>query len=74
MHMIHHSNNPKHFGSNFGFALTVWDRLAGTLYIPDDREASGIAFGLDAAEQLQMKTVVQLYFTPLRRILGKRPA
>jgi sterol desaturase/sphingolipid hydroxylase (fatty acid hydroxylase superfamily) len=74
MHMIHHSNNPKHFGSNFGFGLTVWDRLAGTLYIPDDREASGIVFGLDDAEQLQMKTAVQLYLTPLRRIFGKRPA
>ena len=74
MHMIHHSNNPKHFGRNLGFALTVWDRLAGTLYIPDDGEASGIALGLDDTEQLQMQTVAQLYFTPLRRILGKRPA
>ena len=74
MHMTHHSNNPRHFGRNFGFALTVWDRLAGTLYIPDDREASEIVFGLGDAEQPQMETLAQLYLTPLRRILAKRPA
>lgn len=72
MHMIHHSNNPRHFGRNLGFALTVWDRLAGTLYIPDDGEASGIVFGLDDAAQSQMKTLAQLYLTPLRRIFAKQ--
>ena len=30
-HQIHHSDNPKHFDTNIGSALAIWDRLAGTL-------------------------------------------
>jgi len=30
-HQIHHSDNPKHFDTNLGSALAVWDRMFGTL-------------------------------------------
>jgi sterol desaturase/sphingolipid hydroxylase (fatty acid hydroxylase superfamily) len=33
-HQIHHSTNPKHFDKNLGFALSVWDWVFGTLYVP----------------------------------------
>lgn len=36
-HQIHHSSDPDHFDRNFGFALAVWDRMAGTLYVPEKR-------------------------------------
>lgn len=29
-HQIHHSTNPKHFDTNLGTALAVWDRMFGT--------------------------------------------
>lgn len=29
-HRVHHSANPKHFNSNFGFFLIFWDRVFGT--------------------------------------------
>lgn len=30
-HQIHHSDNPRHFDTNLGSALAIWDRLTGTL-------------------------------------------
>lgn len=30
-HQIHHSDNPKHFDTNLGSALAIWDRMTGTL-------------------------------------------
>jgi sterol desaturase/sphingolipid hydroxylase (fatty acid hydroxylase superfamily) len=38
MHQIHHSDNPKHFDTNMGGSLAVWDRIFGTLYIPKEEE------------------------------------
>lgn len=29
-HQIHHSTNPKHFDTNLGTALAIWDRIFGT--------------------------------------------
>ncbi|WP_440053171.1 sterol desaturase family protein [Pseudoalteromonas sp. T1lg65] len=30
-HQVHHSNNPKHFDTNLGSALAIWDRMYGSL-------------------------------------------
>ena len=30
LHRVHHSDDPAHYGTNFGGVLTVWDRLFGT--------------------------------------------
>lgn len=68
MHMIHHSADPKHFDKNFSFVLSVWDRMAGTLYIPDDPEQHGLVLGLGESEQAEMQTTWQLYTTPLKHI------
>ncbi|MDX2259502.1 MAG: sterol desaturase family protein [Hyphomicrobiaceae bacterium] len=45
MHQIHHSENPKHFDKNLGGALAVWDRMFGTLYIPNGREVESFGIG-----------------------------
>lgn len=37
MHRVHHSDRRDEHDSNYGFALSVWDRLFGT-YIPQPRE------------------------------------
>lgn len=38
-HQIHHSNDPRHYGSNLGSCLAVWDLMFGTLRQPaaDDK-------------------------------------
>jgi len=44
-HQIHHSDDPRHFNRNLGFALAVWDWAFGTLYVPPaTREA--VRFGV----------------------------
>ncbi len=74
LHLIHHSSDPRHFDKNFAFSLTIWDRLAGTLYVPQDHEQHTLALGIGEQEE-DYKTVWQLYTTPLRntaRILGMK--
>ena len=46
MHQVHHSADPAHHHRNFGTALAIWDRLFGTLVIPDN--AARFRFGIDA--------------------------
>jgi sterol desaturase/sphingolipid hydroxylase (fatty acid hydroxylase superfamily) len=79
LHLIHHSADPKHAGRNFGFCFSFWDRLAGTLYLPEEKEQHDLAFGIDAEDMRELRTPWQLYWTPVRNILfghkrGARPA
>ena len=37
MHRVHHSDQRDEHDSNYGFALSIWDRLFGT-YIPQPRQ------------------------------------
>ena len=47
MHRIHHSVEKMETNSNFGFNLSIWDRLLGT-YIQDaKREQTKIIIGVD---------------------------
>jgi len=74
-HQIHHSTNPKHFDKNMGFVFAFWDRLFGTLYVPEGKEE--INFGInEAGEHLQYSSVTRLFFLPFVRIfkhMGGRP-
>jgi sterol desaturase/sphingolipid hydroxylase (fatty acid hydroxylase superfamily) len=67
LHLIHHSRDRRHHNKNFGLVLTIWDRLAGTLYMPADHERHAISFGLDETEGADLSNVRQLYLTPFRR-------
>jgi hypothetical protein len=44
MHQIHHSRALKHLYRNFGAALSVWDLIFGTIYLPNRRE--DITYGI----------------------------
>jgi sterol desaturase/sphingolipid hydroxylase (fatty acid hydroxylase superfamily) len=44
-HQIHHSDDPKHFDRNLGYALAVWDWAFGTLYVPA-KTREPIVFGV----------------------------
>lgn len=47
MHRVHHSNIRREHDSNFGFALSIWDRLFGT-YVPQpDKGHKGMTVGLE---------------------------
>jgi sterol desaturase/sphingolipid hydroxylase (fatty acid hydroxylase superfamily) len=64
-HQLHHSTNPKHFDRNFGLMLSIWDRLFGTLYIPEPNES--FSFGL-GHESREYQSTFGLYVLPLRKI------
>jgi len=44
-HRIHHSREPRHHERNFGFLLTIWDRLFGTYHPPRTGELPGVGDG-----------------------------
>jgi sterol desaturase/sphingolipid hydroxylase (fatty acid hydroxylase superfamily) len=69
LHHIHHSKDPRHYDKNFARVFTLWDRLAGTLYIPEGKEE--LAFGLDDRDQRELRTVGQLYLSPFRRLIRR---
>ncbi len=64
MHQIHHSDDPRHFNRNLGGALAVWDRMFGTLYIPQGREAVNYGIG---DENGQYRSLSALYFLPFAK-------
>ena len=62
-HQIHHSDQPRHFNKNLGFALAVWDWAFGTLYVPEQYEK--ITFGV-GAEHVRFDTVLKTFALPFR--------
>jgi sterol desaturase/sphingolipid hydroxylase (fatty acid hydroxylase superfamily) len=45
IHHIHHSQDPRHHGRNFGSVFCIWDRMFGTFFDPDDVSAP-LEFGI----------------------------
>ena len=48
-HGVHHSTDPRHYGSNFGMLFSLWDRLFGTALTGERATAFGSP-GFDAPE------------------------
>lgn len=65
-HQIHHSRDPRHYGKNRGYALTVWDRLWGTLYVPAREEE--LVFGLGDGSDGEWHSVTEMYLRPFREV------
>ncbi len=62
-HQIHHGTAARHIDKNFGLMLSLWDWLAGCLYIPRQRE--DIELGLTNGEHAQYDSLWRLYTLPL---------
>jgi sterol desaturase/sphingolipid hydroxylase (fatty acid hydroxylase superfamily) len=37
-HQLHHSRERRHIDKNMGYLIAVWDRMFGTLYVPEAQE------------------------------------
>ncbi len=72
MHHIHHSNKPEHFDRNMGGALSVWDRMAGTLHIPRGREIEGFGIGAETADFRSLEVIFFRPFAAAYRLLSQR--
>lgn len=64
-HQLHHSTNPRHFDKNFGLMLSIWDRMFGTLHVPEPNES--FSFGL-GHESKEYQSSFGLYVLPLWKI------
>lgn len=73
MHQIHHSEDARHFDKNMGAALSVWDRMFGTLYIPkgaDEIRTYGI--GAETAEFRSLRAIFLRPFAASWQLLTDR--
>lgn len=62
-HQIHHSADPRHFGTNLGGTLAIWDRMFGTLFVTGGQRIP-LTFGL-GKENESYRSVPSLYFRPI---------
>ncbi|MDB9522701.1 sterol desaturase, partial [Dolichospermum circinale CS-1225] len=66
---IHHSVEPKHYDKNFGYILSFWDWIFGTLYVPQSYEK--LDFGLLDGESSLFNNPINLLVQPFKSIWQK---
>ena len=79
-HQLHHSTNPRHYDKNCGLLFSFWDRVFGTLCVPEPNES--FKFGLVDRDVRDYQSLKGLYILPLkkmwrvvkRRVRTRRPA
>jgi len=62
-HQCHHGTAPEHIDVNYGLVLSIWDGMAGTLYVPRGKE--DVRYGL-VGERRPFPTVRSMYLSPFR--------
>jgi sterol desaturase/sphingolipid hydroxylase (fatty acid hydroxylase superfamily) len=67
MHRVHHSVLREETDSNFGFNLSVWDRLFGTYRAQPHAGHDGMTIGLPAFRQPREQRLGRLLLQPLLR-------
>jgi sterol desaturase/sphingolipid hydroxylase (fatty acid hydroxylase superfamily) len=73
MHRIHHSVEYDESSSNFGFNLSLWDRLFGTYRAQPRLGHAAMAIGVDAFRSPGDERLDQLLVQPLRDTPGRYP-
>ncbi|HVY14992.1 MAG TPA: sterol desaturase family protein [Rhodopila sp.] len=72
-HQLHHSVAEKHWDKNYGLALSIWDRMFGTLVVPEADE--DFVFGLAKNEHQEYQSLYRLHVLPIQKILRRlRPS
>lgn len=64
-HQIHHSRAPQHLDTNLSQYFSFLDWIAGTLYVPQGREA--LDFGLSEGADSELRSVWTFYWIPVKR-------
>lgn len=67
-HQIHHSNNSKHYDTNMGSRLAIWDYLFGTLI--KSKEVDDLHFGL-GKEDKDYDSFTKNLLIPFKKIFKK---
>jgi sterol desaturase/sphingolipid hydroxylase (fatty acid hydroxylase superfamily) len=67
MHRIHHSVIAAETNSNFGFFLSIWDRLCGTFVQSPAKGQDAMELGLPSLRQPAQVGLVRILLMPFRR-------
>jgi hypothetical protein len=59
----------RHLDKNLSGIFTIWDRLAGTLYLPREDETPPL--GLQQEEHREYNSVFRLYVLPFAKIVRR---
>lgn len=62
-HQLHHSIEPRHYNRNYGLLLSVWDRMFGTLAVPEPGQH--FTFGLADNEHDRYQSLLRLHVVPM---------
>ncbi|MEG3619365.1 sterol desaturase family protein [Magnetovibrio sp. PR-2] len=71
MHRVHHSAIPRECNSNFGFNLSVWDRVFATYTAQPELGHEGMQIGLDMFREEKDERLDQMLIQPLRDAKGE---
>ena len=58
MHQIHHSSDQRHWDTNMGVTLSVWDRLFGTLLVAKGQTVTRYGIGDETPEWRSISTIL----------------
>lgn len=64
LHWIHHSTNPKHFRSNYGNTLCIWDRIFNT-YLDETNIQNIKSYGFKNSEYNKHHPIYSMMFLPI---------
>ena len=64
-HQIHHNSEARHIDKNLGLMFSLWDWMAGTLYVPREREH--FQLGLTGGEHAEYDSLWRLYARSLAK-------
>jgi sterol desaturase/sphingolipid hydroxylase (fatty acid hydroxylase superfamily) len=70
MHRVHHSVIPEETNSNFGFFLSIWDRLGGTMRHAPIKGHDGVEIGLAEYRDPKALRLRDLLILPFRGAIG----
>jgi sterol desaturase/sphingolipid hydroxylase (fatty acid hydroxylase superfamily) len=64
IHHIHHSVDPKHRNKNYGYFLSIWDQMFGTIYVPKGHEI--LVYGIEKGVKNPHDNLWKFYFLPFK--------
>jgi sterol desaturase/sphingolipid hydroxylase (fatty acid hydroxylase superfamily) len=67
-HQLHHSIEREHWDRNMGFIFAFWDRIFGTLVVPQREQK--VTFGVNGVEEQDYDSVWKLYSVPFIKAWG----
>ena len=73
MHRVHHSVIIRETNSNYGFNLSIWDKLFGTYLAQPSKGHEDMVIGLSQFRDQRRLTLPWLLILPLIGDLGKQP-